>query len=85
MMADTYNCPVKTVQNKEGPALGAAILAGVGAGVYGSVQEGCKKVISCNPPQSPILENVKEYEKYYQMYKQLYPVLKPLYKNLADL
>ena len=34
MLADTYNCPVKTVQSKEGPALGVAILAGVGVGLY---------------------------------------------------
>ena len=27
MLADTYNCPVKTVKSKEGPALGVAILA----------------------------------------------------------
>ena len=31
MLADVYGCPVKTVVSKEGPALGAAILAGVGA------------------------------------------------------
>ena len=31
MMADVYNLPVKTVVSKEGPALGVAILAGVGA------------------------------------------------------
>ena len=34
MLADTYNCAVRTVVSKEGPALGVAILAGVGAGLY---------------------------------------------------
>ena len=33
MLADTYNCAVRTVVSKEGPALGVAILAGVGAGL----------------------------------------------------
>ena len=32
MLADLFGCPVKTVASREGPALGAAILAGVGAG-----------------------------------------------------
>ncbi len=38
MLADTFDCEVKTVVCKEGPALGVAILAGVGAGVYKSVK-----------------------------------------------
>ena len=33
MLADVYGCPVTTVASKEGPALGVAILAGVGTGV----------------------------------------------------
>ncbi len=33
MLADTYNCAVRTVVSKEGPALGVAILAGVARAV----------------------------------------------------
>ena len=64
MLADTYNCAVRTVVSKEGPALGVAILAGVGAGLYPSVQEGCRRVIRLNPPQDPIAENVPKYEAF---------------------
>ena len=85
MLADTYNCPVKTVASKEGPALGVAILAGVGAGLYPSVQEACEKMIQTNPPQEPILENVPKYEKFYQMYRSLYPVMKDSFKELSKL
>ena len=52
MLADTYNCAVRTVVSKEGPALGVAILAGVGAGLYPSVQEGCRRVIRLTPRRS---------------------------------
>ena len=34
MLADLYGCEVKTAANREGPALGVAILAMVGAGEY---------------------------------------------------
>lgn len=85
MLADVYGCPVKTVVSKEGPALGVAILASVGTGVYKSVQEACKEVIQTNPAQNPIPENSKEYEKYYKMYTALYPALKESYGNLAKL
>lgn len=83
MLADAYNCPVKTVRSKEGPALGAAILAGVGAGLYPSVQEACDTMIQINPPQLPIPENVPQYEHFYQIYTSLYPALKENFKLLA--
>ena len=85
MLADTYNCPVKTVVSKEGPALGVAILAGVGAGLYPSVQEACENMIQTNPPQEPIAENVPKYEKFYQMYRSLYPVMRDSFKELSTL
>ena len=85
MLADTFNCEVKTVVSKEGPALGVAILAGVGAGIYKSVEEGCRAVIRTNPPQPPVAENVPQYEKFYQIYRSLYPALKDSYQQLAKL
>ena len=83
MLADVYDCPVKTVKSKEGPALGAAILAGVGAGLYPSVQEACDAMIQTNEPQEPISENVPRYDAFYQVYRSLYPALKENFKQLA--
>lgn len=85
MLADVYNCPVKTVKSKEGPALGAAILAGVGAGLYPSVQAACEQMIETNPSQEPIPENVPRYEEFYQVYRSLYPALKENFKELSRL
>lgn len=85
MLADVYNCPVRTVRSKEGPALGAAILAGVGAGLYPSVQEACAKLVQVNPPQQPVAENVEKYEKLYRVYTGLYPALKENFQQLAKL
>ena len=85
MLADVYGCPVKTVVSKEGPALGVAILASVGTGIYKSVQEACKEVIKTNPAQNPIAANSAEYEKFYKMYTELYPALKESYAKLAKL
>ena len=85
MLADVYGCPVKTVVSKEGPALGVAILAGAGTGVYSSVQDGCAAVIKTNPPQNPISQNSAEYEKFYNIYRALYPALKNNFSDLAKL
>ena len=85
MLADLYACPVKTTQNKEGPALGVALLAAVGAGIYSSVPEACKAVILPDKVQNPIEENTKEYEKVYAVYKKLYPAMKSCFNELANI
>ncbi|MDR3767369.1 MAG: xylulokinase, partial [Butyricicoccus sp.] len=85
MLADVLGCQVATTVSKEGPALGVAILAGVGAGVYASVEEGCRKLIAVNAPQAPITSHVEKYEAFYKVYQALYPALKEQYHVLAGL
>lgn len=85
MLADVYDLPVNTLQNKEGAALGAAILAGVGAGVYDSVVQACDNIIKINNTQNQISENVLKYDKYYNLYKEIYPSLKKQFKMLNEL
>lgn len=85
MLADVYGCPVKTVANKEGPALGAAILAGVAAGVYSDVAAACRHVIRINPPQLPDTVASARYEPYYRVYRSLYPALAESFASLAAL
>lgn len=85
MLADVFGLPVATTVNTEGPALGVAILAGVGAGLYPSVEAACNAMIKQNPAQMPIAENQPQYAKVYEVYKKLYPANKELFKALAQL
>ena len=85
MLADLYSCDVKTAASKEGPALGVAILACVGAGIYTCVQEACSAIVRTDKVQSPDAGNVPEYEKYYQLYREIYPALKNSFSRLAQL
>lgn len=82
MLADLYGCPVKTAASKEGPALGVAILAMVGAGIYKSVPEACAAIVKVDKTQQPIAENIPEYEKFYKLYTKIYPSVK---ENCAEL
>ncbi len=84
MMANLFGTPVRTALSSEGAALGAAILAGVGTGVYPSVEEACGKLIQIRDTVVPD-EGETLYEPYYQLYKQIYPDVKGLYKDLAKL
>lgn len=85
MLADVYGCNVTTLKTQEGPALGVAILAGVGAGIYASVEEGCEAVIKTDTVQKPVSGNSAEYEKYYRLYRKIYPSLKEQFKELAGI
>ena len=70
MLCDLFGCPVKT---------------GVCAGVYESVEEGCRQAIRLGQEQAPIAENTDAYEPFYQLYRSLYPSLKGAYGALARL
>ena len=83
MLADLYGCDVITVDVSEGPALGVAILAGVGAGIYPSVPEACEQMIRKDSSVSPDSEKRAEYLKYYELFKALYPALLQQYADLA--
>lgn len=85
MLADLYNCTVKTVQQEEGPALGVAILAGVGCGIYPSVEEACDRLISEKSSTEPVAADVETYAGYHGVYQKLYRSLKDDYKELARL
>ena len=85
MMADIYDMPVRTVKSSEGPALGAAILAGVAAGLYADIPSACEAMIALNAPVAPDAQRHAAYEPYYTLYASLYPSLKDAYKTLSML
>jgi len=84
IQADMFETDVYTINSQEGPALGVALLAMVGAGVYRSVPEACKATIKTTSRLSPIVRNSKIYQKYYKIYKRLYEDLKEEYRNLNE-
>jgi xylulokinase len=85
MLSDLYNCNVATISQQEGPALGVAILAGVGTGIYESVEKACDKLISKDTSTAPVAEDAAKYAKYHKLYQKLYADLKDDYKELAQL
>lgn len=76
ILADMFNCKVSTNKSSEGPALGVALLAGVGTGVYKDIDEACSIAISENSVHLPKEENSLVYKRYYDIYKKIYDDLK---------
>ncbi|WP_346846422.1 MULTISPECIES: xylulokinase [unclassified Clostridium] len=82
ILADMFNCKVSTNKSSEGPALGVALLAGVGTGVYKDIDEACSIAISENSVQFPKEENSLVYKRYYEIYKKIYDDLKGTFELL---
>ena len=85
MLSDLYGCPVETLKQSEGPALGAAILAGVGSGLYESVESACGRILAEDSRIEPVQEEMEVYKRYHKLYQKLYTSLKENYKELAEL
>lgn len=84
MLADVYGCPIQTAKAAlEGPALGVAILAGVGTGVYPSVESACDAIVKPDTVLYPDAERSRAYEPYYQLYLRQYPALRETFHALA--
>jgi len=85
MMADVLDCPINTLTNTEGAALGAAILAGVGTGLYASVPAACSSILQFNEPQLPNRAHKTAYENYYTLYSKVYKSLQGQFTALSCL
>lgn len=83
MQADIFGTDITTINSSEGPALGVALLAGVGAGVYDSVPQACEACIGVKSVQNPDMDLNARYSKFYTIYRQLYHSLKKDFKDLA--
>lgn len=85
ILADVFGVELVTINATEGAAYGAALLAGVGAGIYPSVEEACDCVIRITRRVEPIPENVERYKEYYALYRSLYPTLKPAFDRISEI
>jgi xylulokinase len=82
MMADVLAKPVVTLATQEGSAYGAAILALVGTGAYGTVEEACRVVIHETARVQPRANQAAEYAEFHRVFQAIYPALKPLFGRL---
>lgn len=85
LQADIYQQPIVLTNATEGPAYGVALLAGVGTGVWSSVEEACKRSIRQTEKISPNKKAAAAYEPFYRTYDKLYFDLKDRFREMADL
>jgi len=84
--ADVLKLPLHVLAFQETGALGAALLAGVGTGVYGSLEEAARvadqvasaKVVAPDPARARL------YDELFALYKELYPQTKAIMHGLGQ-
>jgi xylulokinase len=85
LQADIYGIPIRRTVADEGPAYGAALLAGVASGTYADVDEATSVVKLREEITEPDPEISKVYEEYYEIYRSLYPATRSAMSRLTDL
>jgi xylulokinase len=76
IQADVYGQEVEIVATEEGAAYGAAILAGVGAGKWHSVDTACNEIVRTEKRIEPQSEATKLMQECYEAYRRMYPAIK---------
>lgn len=74
--ADVTGKVIKVPSSDTATTLGAAILAGVGTGMYKDFREAAHKTINITRTHEPNMENHEIYKKYYEIYLEIYEKLK---------
>jgi xylulokinase len=82
IVASALGVPMVTVNSTEGAAYGAALLGGVGAGAWPTVEAACDATIAVTGRDEPVAEWTKAYAALYPRYRELYAALKPTYDAL---
>jgi len=72
ILADVTGCIVKVPKVKEATALGGAMCAGVGAGIYNSIADASKKLVVWEKEYKPNKKNTKLYKKITKQWQKAY-------------
>jgi xylulokinase len=75
-IANVFGLPIAIPEKTEGPAMGAAILAGVGTGVFQDFFETTERILPVAMRVDPDMKEHAQYTALYQQFTKLYPALK---------
>src|SRR3984957_6401134 len=79
IQADVYDHDVEIVEAEEGAAYGAAILAGVGARIWPSVDAACDAIVRVMHRVQPVAANARVMQENYSAYQRVYPATKSIF------
>jgi len=81
IMADVCQVPVLVPRGREAAAMGAALLAAVGAGIYPDIPSAVEAMVQVQERVEPDLQMLPVYDECYAKYLRLYEQLRPLFTS----
>ncbi|MFZ0981617.1 MAG: xylulokinase [Candidatus Acidiferrales bacterium] len=81
IQSEVYGREVEIVEAEEGAAYGAAILAGVGANLWPSVEAACASAVRVADRVRPNPDNVAILNDEYASYRRIYPAMKSIFPS----
>ena len=85
MLAALFECDIHTLEHEEGAAYGAAILAGVGSGLFDSVRGACARFVRDKEAAKWVKEDTQAYKPFHEIYDRMYRSLKEDFTALAKI
>jgi xylulokinase len=77
LKADVLGIPIQTLAVSDVTAQGAALLAGLGVGIYASAEQAAARALRLSDRYEPDRENHARYDQaYHAVFQKLYPLLK---------
>ncbi len=83
IQADIFGLPLRQSLLTEQAGVGAALLAGVGVGLYPNLSTACQQVVQYGPLTEPNTAPQAQYTERYEQFKQLYPRLRSDFHRLG--
>ena len=85
LKAEMFGIPTQTLEENETSALGASIVAALGAGWYKTLEEATKDLCKIKEIFYPTGGHIEWMQKRYSIYKELYPAVKLQYEKLKEI
>lgn len=84
IVSDVLKVGIETLKTNEGPAFGAALIAGVGCGLYRNIGDAADTTVKISESTLPT-ENTQKYDQVYKLYKEFYESTHVLMEKSFDI
>lgn len=81
MFADILEVPVEIVESTETAALGCAISAGIGVGIFEDYYEAVRRTVRIKSEYQPVRKNTEQYLRRYEDWKIILEAMKPAWEK----
>lgn len=82
IQADIFNKNIVRLESEQGPGMGAAMIAAVGAGWFKDLQACADQFITVKTTYHPVADHVAKYQELHHLYQEIYPATKTITPEL---